>query len=288
LVLPQNKYKFNMKKFTYVIGWNTLNINSGGQIVLYFLCHMLNKIGQKAYMSGGSFPNVLDLDCPIKPKYLDLQLDNVVTIYPEVTNGNPLNAKNVARWILYTIGINGGSTASHGKNDLILGYQKEFSGNGCFITDENKVTLFYIMNNIYYNFNPQPRTRSCFMIRKGNRYHTQFNSHPIESIDISGKSHKELSAIFNLCHTFYCYDPHTYYSTYASMCGCDSIIIPSDNLSKTDWKNSIEDTYGIAYGIDDLERAGKTRPLMLDYIKNQDNSNIENTHKFVELCESHF
>ena len=72
------------------------------------------------------------------------------------------------------------------------------------------------------------------------------------------------------------------------MCGCDSVVIPPSGLKKTDWKNSIEDTYGIAYGIDDLERARKTRPLMLDYIKNQNNSNIENAHKFVQLCESYF
>ena len=239
-------------------------------------------------MSGGNFPNALNLNCPIKPKELNPLSDNVIVVYPEITNGNPLGAKNVARWMLYPIGINGGNPNTHNKYDLIIGWGKECSGGGYIINEDNSIIIKHIMSNIYKNLNLSPRNQTCYMIRKGRKWGQSFDQHPQDSICIDGKSHQEISDIFNDCHTFYCYDPHTYYSTYASMCGCDSIVVPPKTLPKEDWKNSIEDTYGIAYGIDDLERARKTRPLMLEYIKNQYNSNIENTCKFVKLCESHF
>ena len=277
-----------MKKFIYVIGWNKSSPNSGGPIVLYSLCHFLNSIGEKSYMSGGDFPNVLNLNCPIKPEELNLESEDVVVIYPEVTNGNPLNAKNVARWMLYPIGIHGGDIKTHSKNDLIIGWGKECSGGGYIINEDNCVIVKHIMSDIYKHLNSASRGKTCYMKRKGKKWGQSFDQHPQDSICVDGKNHKELSEIFNLCHTFYCYDPHTYYSTYASMCGCDSIVLPPKTLAKEDWKNSIKDTYGIAYGKDDLGRARKTRPLMLDYIKNQDKSNIENTCKFVKLCESHF
>ena len=277
-----------MKQYTYIIGWNQLDTNSGGQIVLYSLCHFLNDIGEEAYMNGGSFPNALNLNCPIKPKELNLLSDNVIVVYPEVTNGNPLGAQNVVRWMLYPIGINGGNIKTHSKNDLIIGWGSECSGGGYTINEENSIIVKHIMSDIYKNLNLSSRSKTCYMRRKGSKWGQSFNRHPQDSIYIDGKSHQETSDIFNDCHTFYCYDPHTYYSTYASMCGCDSIVVPPKTLSKEDWKNSIEDTYGIAYGIDDLERARKTRPLMLDYIENQNNLNIENTHKFIKLCESHF
>ena len=277
-----------MKQYTYIIGWNQLNANSGGQIVLYSLCHFLNDIGEEAYMNGESFPNALNLNCPRKPKELNLESEDVVVVYPEVTEGNPLGVKNVVRWMLYPIGINGGNIKTHSKNDLIIGWGKECSGGGYTINEDNSIIIKYILSDIYKNLNLPSRIKTCYMRRKGSKWGQSYNQHPQDSICIDGKSHQEISEIFNYCHTFYCYDPHTYYSTYASMCGCDSVVIPPSGLKKTDWKNSIEDTYGIAYGIDDLERARKTRPLMFDYIKNQNNSNIENAHKFVKLCEDHF
>lgn len=276
------------KKYKYIIGWDELNPGYGGQIVLYYLCHLLNEIGETSYMKGGDFPNVLGLNCPIRPKELDVTQDDVIVIYPEVINGNPMNAKNVARWILYTIGVNGGSVDSHKDSDLIFGYQEEYSGNGCTITKENKVTIFYNMTNIYKNKNQGSRPNSCYIMHKGFRYGQVADKHPSDSIFLEGKSHQEISDIFNKCHTFYCYDPHTYYSTYAALCGCNSIIIPPSSISKSEWKKDERDTYGIAYGESDLPRAIKTLPLLHEYINDQNTINIQNVNKFVNLCENHF
>lgn len=279
-----------MKQYTYIIGWDVFKINSGGQIVLHSLCHLLNDIGEEAYMNGGSFPNALNLNCPIKPKKLNLRSENVIVVYPEVKKGNPLGAKNVVRWMLYPIDKSTGDITTHNKNDLIIGFGRECTGGGYIINEENSIIVKYIMSDIYKNLNSSTRNKTCYIQRKGKKKwgEQKFSQHPQDSICIDGMGHNEIAKIFNECHAFYSYDPHTYYSTYASMCGCDSIIIPPKGLSKATWKNSIEDTYGIAFGVNDLERARNTHSLMLQHIENQNVANIENVHKFVKLCESHF
>jgi hypothetical protein len=276
-----------MNKFTYVIGWNNFNINSGGQIVLYFLCHLLNSLGYKAYMSGGLTTNALNLNCPVMPKTLDLQSNNVIVVYPEVISGNPLKAKNVVRWILYTIGVHGGSVQTHKPEDLILGFRKEFSGNGCLITEENQVGIYYVIDH-YKNFFNQTRDKTCYLVHKGGKYHRTFDQHPINSIKIDGKSHKNIADIFNQCHTFYSYDPNSGYSKYAALCGCDSIVIPRPNLDIKDWRKDARDRLGIAYGLEDLPRARETRSSLVKAMRDQDEINLQNVQKFIRLCNTHF
>lgn len=277
-----------MQKYKYVIGWSQLSPNSGGQIVLYLLCDLLNRLGEKAYMSGGSFPNSLNLNCPIKPQELSLQSEDVIVIYPEVILGNPLNAKNVARWILYKVGVNGGNSQLHGDNDLIFGFKKEYSCDKCIITDSNLIKVFHVMDDIYINQNKNDRSKSCFLIRKGAKWHQSFDQHPGNALNIDTLNHRQIAKVFNDCHTFYSYDPHSTYSKYAALCGCNSIVIPPSNLSSENWVLNDYDRYGIAYGEQDLERARATKHLLMEYIANQKLENVFYAKKFVDLCISHF
>lgn len=276
-----------MSKFTYVIGYSHFNENSGGELVLYFLCHLLNSVGCKAFMIGGSPRNSLNLNCPIMPQTLNLQSEDVIVVYPEVISGNPLKAKNVVRWILYTIGVNGGSADTHRPEDLIVGFRKEFSGNGCLITEENQVGIYYIIDCYKNLFNPM-REKTCYLVHKGYKYHKTFDQHPSDSIKIDGKSHKEVAKIFNESHTFYSYDPNSGYSKYAALCGCDSIVIPRPNLDFKDWRKDARDRFGIAYGLEDLPRARETLSLAQKTAREQDTINLQNVKKFISLCESHF
>lgn len=275
-------------KYKYVIGWEVLKECSGGQIALYSLCHLLNEVGEEAYMSGGDYPNCLGLNCPIMPSDLNVEDDNVIVVYPEVVIGNPLNAVNVVRYMLYPIGIIDGDINSHESTDLIIGWGEECTGGGYIINERNSVVIKYIMSDIYRNKKSPNREQSCYMVRKGPKWGQNLNQHPQGSIHVDGKTHLELAEIFNQCHTFYCYDPHTFYSTYASMCGCDSVVIPPKNLSKKDWKGSSEDTYGIAYGVSDIDRARESKPLMFEHLKNQASLNVQNTKKFINICINYF
>ena len=96
---------------------------------------------------------------------------------------------------------------------------------------------------------------------------------------LDGKSHKEIAETMNKCEYFISYDLQTMYSQYAVLCGCKSIVIPENGVSKNEWQPKKEFQYGIAYGFDDIEEAEKTRDLVYESMKREeDNSNVSVGH----------
>ena len=101
-------------------------------------------------------------------------------------------------------------------------------------------------------------------------------------------THEELNKIFNEKKYFISYDTYTYYSIYAAICGCTSIVVPDIGISKEEWHPKVEETYGISYGLDDLKYAENTKHLMIKYIENQQKENINSVKNFIKLCEDYF
>lgn len=112
--------------------------------------------------------------------------------------------------------------------------------------------------------------------------------HPDGSISLDNLSHAEISRIFNQCKYFISYDPYTYYSIYAVLCGCISIVIPDSGVAKNEWYPEEKSRYGRAYGMDDIEYAVQTTPLLLAQIQAQNTDNLQSVNAFVELCQSYF
>ena len=138
----------------------------GGTVVQYYLAQILEEYGQnvRIYPCSGIktnnslFSKFYDNDFPID--------DNCVVIYCEGTEGNPLNAKNVVRWMLSKLGQNVPYENVHtwGKNELVY-----------YITSEEKIAnnpdklniIYKILGIIYvhplannYNF----KTTSRYML----------------------------------------------------------------------------------------------------------------------------
>lgn len=293
----------------FIIYSHRYDINSGGLIVLHFLCHLLNNLGYEAYL-WPSYRPIFNSKRPIKSlgqfvKYYrkelhrsfivnknwntpiakrGQELENAIVIYPEVVDGNPLNAKDVVRWLLHKPGFHGGKI-NFGVKDMIIGFGEKFSTQEFPINKDNLLTVFYIMTDIYQQTNFDDRIGSCHMIRKGK---DKKFVHEKDSLLVDNMSHEELSKIFNQKKYFISYDTYTYYSIYASLCGCISIVIPDNGVSKKEWHPKIEDTYGLAYGLDDIEYAEQTKPLMLEYIEKQQNENIKSVDNFISQCEKYF
>jgi len=275
-----------MLKYKYVIWSPGFNINSGGILCLHYLCHLLNEIKHDAYIYYKNKENTkynnYGLNIKIWPNHhVD---DNTIVIYPEIVDHNPLNAKNIVRWLLHKPGFWTGRV-NFGEKDLIVGYGEETSSKKFIINKQNILKIEYIMNDVYYNKN-MSREHTCYSIRKSRK--KSHDQHPKNSICIDNKSHSEINEIFNMSHTFINYDPYSYFSTYAVLCGCESIVIPDNGLSKEEWKPDITNRYGIAYGFDDLEYARATKYLLFTKIANQHNTNIEMVKNFTELCKGYF
>ncbi len=296
------------KKF--IIYTYRYNDDIGGIVVQHKLCHLLNELGQQAYLWPNYKP-IYTKQNPIKSilaflKYFRKSihrkyavnplwntpvadykdLENAIVIYAEIVEGNPLQAKNVVRWLLHKPGFHS-QKIKFGINELYFFYLKAYTENLSFVVDEEN--LLFLPNNreeTYHQTNFRERKGSCYILRKGKGreiIHDLSNS-----ILIDGKSHQEIAKIFN--EVTYCisYDTYTMYSMYAAMCGCISVVIPENNISKEEWLPEPERRYGIAYGFNDIPEAIETQKLLFPLFKSE---KVETNHaidNFILKCNSYF
>lgn len=251
-----------MKNRPIVIYAPSFSRMRGGIVVLHKLCYLLNKCGFESYLApsgyvGGWFWYGYD-NTPIVSQHILEQ--NFVAVYPELVEGNPLNAKQVIRWIL-----SNDQTAyrTYGKDDIIYWYdglyysdKLGFSENELHVIETNK-HLFY---DKFYN-----RIGSCYTSRKNNNptFH-----HPNDSVSITWEmtdNWELLSNIFNITERFYCYDLFTFLSIQSIMCGC-VCIIPNDVVSDPKIYQDHFLMKAIAFGEEDIPRALGARPSFLKYI----------------------
>jgi hypothetical protein len=161
--------------------------------------------------------------------------DNTVVIYPEIVSGNPLNAKNVVRWILLDLGTE--MPLDHykkwGLNDLVYYWESKENSNNL------KQLNCQFLNPIFKNTNSSERIKTCYLVKKGRLIHKNINYiHPQDSTCIDGLSLKEINDIFNECKYFYSYDANTAHVIHAAVCGCIPIVYPIDGVSEEEYFKS--------------------------------------------------
>jgi len=268
---------------------------SGGNVALHDLGKILSK-NYKTYLLANNTISNSDCICinydqaKTKANY-----DNVITIYPEVISGNPLNAKNVVRWVLYYPGWHAGAK-EYNENEFVVSYDYEFVKN----TKYDKSFILTVLDpklNIFKN-SQRERKYNGLLIRKCKNVDYKLNllnnyKHllklPFLKIDdeINKCSNlEELVNVYNTIDLFISFDPHTYHSTIASLCGCTSIVIPSPDLSNVDFYSVIK--YGVAYGFENIDFAKLTHDRMIDNLKKIEINTYNKCNDFVKLCKNHF
>jgi len=256
---------------------HSFEIKCGGNTVQYELCKILENMGINVRIHApDKIPNSIFM------QYYDndFNLDETLVIYGETIQGNPLNAKYVARWILAPIGICS-SIETHktwSKTDLVYYFnaEKKFEINQELIGTIYKTLTSIYINPLIKNHKNPSRKGYCHTFRKS-YYHKNIRyAHPPNaSLEIT-RDHKQLDYIniFNKKEFFICYDPLTFLSTIAAMCGCISVVIKVEGISnQSEWlqttamaqyakENKIDKLYGIAYGLDEINWARNTIHLV--------------------------
>ena len=222
-------------------------------------------------------------------------LNDTITIYPEVISGNPFNAKNVVRYVLYYPGWHAGDK-EYNKSELVITYNHEFVKN----TKYDKSFILTVLDpklSIMKN-NAQQRDKIGLLVRKCKDFDYKMNvlksykhliNLPIISIDeIIDKCNNlnELAEIYNQITLFISFDPHTYHSAMAALCGCQSVVIPSEDLSSEEFYNVQK--YGVAYGFENIDFAKLTQGKMIEDLKAMDQNTFIQCAQFVELVKNHF
>lgn len=283
---------------------------SGGAIVLHKLCDTLNKLGHVAklwplwkprlsiHAPLGSIPPGLAYfgsriyrgKYPVN-KHYDTPIANAsdiegsVVVYPEIVSGNPLGARRYVRWFLHKPGFHEGQF-KYNRDDLCFSYQDAFKSPGSDIKYGGTLAVSEAFLDTYKLKNEKNRIKTCHMIRKGkNRLDLPDLSH---QWIVDGRTHQELSEIFNECRICYFYDLYTTYSTYAAVCGCIPVIVPLANVTKDQWIPEENHRFGLAYGIDDIPHAIATRELMLDGLRAIDQKNMDSVKYFASIVRAHF
>jgi hypothetical protein len=304
--------------YKYIINAPPYHEDSGGSIALHRLCDLINQSGGEAYLYPlvpsfdlhlynaaqiGLYTKAIyeaanisnyrinsDFKTPVLPPTENFVPGNdCIAVYPEVTFGNPLRARNVVRWLLHDPGHHTGKVY-YGAREIYYRYADCFAVDFQFPGSEMADLLLRIQYTPFDLYLERPeerrqdRTGTAYCMRKGKDRSIVHDT--ADSILIDGKSHREIAAIFKSVKRFISYDTHTYFSYLAAIAGCESVVVPLENVTKEQWNPIAEDRYGLAYGFDDLEFALSTRQLALEYQRSLDRNSQRNVEGFMHDVEA--
>lgn len=296
--------------------------NSGGIIVMHYLCHLLRGLGVEAYMfprfgnffinfalnNNEDYVNYLgenfakSLEIFGQKKYRTNPIfdtpvifetpsggfnENWIVIYPENTLGNPLMAKNIVRWLLAPP-MQHQEIFSVSQGEFLVKHGKVgiIKINGTH-TSEMDFSIQYTMDDIYYQFNTsKERIGTAYSIRKGKNKKIVHDLNNSICID-DGFSHREIAEIFNNIQTFVSYDSATFYSQYAVFCGSNSVVIPDQTFTLDEWRK-MPNKKGIAYGFEEMEWARNTKHLLFEYYRQRNIENVKQCREFIGNLQRYF
>lgn len=299
----------------FVLYTAPINEFSGGSNVMMQMCELINTHTiHTAYVVPGHVRKGVDLDknhfskkllddlrktSPgVVPHAILQNRDKFVAIYPEVVEGNPLDARRVVRWILLVPPKDVPPTWDL-ETDLILGFMP------IYITLYNRLklgpnlrcdaTLFYAFLDHDYQDYGRERHGACCTTRKAWYFEklgcgkVQLNHDPMNcfcfepSYDLRPK---DLETLHNACETFHSYDPLTFHILIAAMCGCTSIVHPLPCISLEEFHSQCGPLtkFGVAYGDspDQVAHARATKHLVKDLVKQTVATNAHRTRQALD------
>jgi hypothetical protein len=265
-----------MKLFNFLIYAPTDKTPSGGQIVLYALNDYLNNKGHNSKIV-------------IFGTKLNYDIEKTIVIYPEIIANNPLNAKNVIRWLLNTTGvITQPKESTWSDNDFIYTFSKAFT---CDKKINGTLRILDYKLDFFVNENKERKIDCAYLVYKGNRFFKEFNQHPLNAPKIDGSvgSLDLMKEIFNSTNFLISYDNATYFNVAAVLCGCNVIVIPDKDISQHEW-GDLHNTMkcGVAYGYNNLKHAIETKSKTRDHLMALIQEDAKTIDNFISDCATNF
>jgi hypothetical protein len=219
------------------------NNEPGGIRVILKFIQLLNNNNIYSVLYSNNLENIVTYNY-IKIPISNHISENTIVIYPEIIYGNPLNAKNVCRWILYDPIIRGGQKLldSWGKNDILCSYGDYDAKLNCSI----KINVADFQENILRIKNID-KTKKYFLVHKAllcgwdeNSLNNEINNLKLLSFEeFTITTIDEMNELLSECSIFISFDLNTYISNIAVLCGSLSIIKKSEHF-KTTYKDILE------------------------------------------------
>jgi len=289
-----------MNKLRFLITAPGYSPICGGIGVLHKLAQILAELKEETYLLTTNLnPAVVPKFTWLKTKntivteediVLDSEdLEQTIVIYPDIINENPLGAKHVVRWLLSTP-CNG--RYKYGENDFVYLFNERYTIGDAFKPNNKPIEIEGYLNIFYVDFELFKDRKEiripnsqCYALRKA--WHRKDMVHSASALNVdqyeNKGGHKFLADVFNKYETFICYDDHTFLSTIAALCGCQSIVVPRKGLTAEQF-HAPTGTEGVAYGFSESELiwAKNTQKLLVNLLKNKEKSSLETVKNFIQ------
>ncbi|MEN6421436.1 MAG: hypothetical protein ABFD76_05755 [Smithella sp.] len=158
-----------------------------------------------------------------------------IVVYPEIVEGNPLQGKTVARWVLNYPGLLGGEK-EYDKNEIVFTWSELYY--------DAPLLMLPLIEDFFRDDN-LPRSGGCFWVGKSDAERIPETDGMTEITYEWPTTREELARLFNEKEVFYTYDNNTMMTREAEMCGCKVVVIGErlesdyDEFVK-DYENQIE------------------------------------------------
>ena len=261
----------------YLIWTPNYSHYSGGIETLHLLCHHLNRLGQEAYVNcdkrnpDWNTPFILDSK---------RKKEECIVVYPEIVTDNPLEAKDIVRYVLNRPGLLGGNT-TYNKNEKVFTYFKNFYPQA----DEDHTIYMPFIDRKIFKDKKGKREGGCYYLGKSRNAVAPENMVGLDLI--KGLSKEELADLFNRKEVFYTCDSMTALSLEANMCGCYTVIIPDGQYTREQVSDTPFGMLGQAWGLlpEEIERAKKTGYKVGEIYDGLESDLDKKLNKFIELTQ---
>lgn len=221
------------------------------------------------------------------PTMPNLRGRTFIAVYPEIVDGNPLQADHVVRWLLYHPGFHAPGTRFT-ENELVFYYQRAFLPDGQDLPEDHFLQLHWMRDDIYRDRELGNRHGTCRMVRKGKATFDPAMAEGDRFGLLDSLPHEEIAKIFNRCEVFVSHDLYTLYLYYAARCGCVPMVVPEPGLDGATWRKGYELRFGVAYGEAELDWARRTRADLLTEMAAVQERELEMVRTFVRKLQSTF
>jgi hypothetical protein len=172
-------------------------------------------------------------------------------------------------------------------NDILNNRKQKIQNLSAMIKQPNSFFMKrQLSNKLITLLNNVPNVKSNAVIR--DYLTTKFKNFGYDHVEHKTSS-KAFIDYFLKKDFFLSFDPFTFMSIIASLCGCISVVKKIDVVSYEEWmKCDPFIKYGIAYGNEGIEHALNTQHLLLDHITNMYLENNNNVINFIKKLENHF
>ncbi|WP_146023536.1 glycosyltransferase family 2 protein, partial [Pseudomonas sp. GW531-E2] len=282
---------FSRRPQPYYIYVSEYRRSSAGIRVLHMLCDALNRSGQEAYIvTVQGQPELVTpfLSDDIKRRHEALGLEPIA-VYPEVIDGNPLNANIVVRYLLNQPGFIR-TTADFGDNDIFYAYTRDLVQPGM---PADRVMFLPAFDLSVFRPSDDPSKRVagkvCYYLGRSQQATIDPSLLPADAVEITPHwpdSWEALSVLFQQCEYFYCGESSGL-AAEAVLCGCLAVVLPSrwapNKIAQHESKS-----HGVAWSLepDELERARSTIGMLRERLLMQQREFWEALDRFIETTQA--